>query len=183
MDVTDSEMMGRIAARDQAAFAAFYDQHASRVHGLVVRIMGVGRDAEDVLQEIFWQVWSQAGRFNAERGGVSSWLTSMARSRALDQLRRRARHAADEGPADRPGGGEDVAGEVSRSEEAQRTRQALENLPLEQKSAIQMAFYGGYTYEEIARRENLPLGTVKTRIRLGMRKLREALIEPEVAAT
>lgn len=172
---TDVELIERMATGDSAAFAEFHDRHSGRVCGLLVKMLRNRAEAEDALQETFWQVWSQAARYRPERSSPFFWLVMIARSRAIDLSRRR-----------RPSVGvvtedsriqTDVEAAMELSEEADRMRDALVALPEEQSNAIRHAFYGGMTHEQIAASQSLPLGTVKTRIRLGMRRLREILTE------
>ena len=179
----DGALLGRIGEGDREAFAIFYDRHAPAVFGFVRRLMGQAREADDVLQETFWQVWRQAERYSPDRGGPRTWLLLIARSRAIDQLRRlrsrgkvetpmtaRAREAAKETEPDDDDGVAPPEGAIEA---------ALDTLPDEQRQAIEQAFFGGLTHKEVAERLGDPLGTVKTRIRLGMGKLRESLQRAE----
>lgn len=166
--------LARIAAGDQSAFAAFYDEHAARVFGLLLKLVRNRSDAEELLQETFHQAWQQAGRYDAALAAPIVWLLMIARSRALDFLRKSARRAA--AAPQQPEITTLSAAEVAvAADDAGRTRSALASLPDDQRGVIQLAYYQGLTHEEIAERESLPLGTVKTRIRLGIRRLREAL--------
>lgn len=179
MTTSDRTLIARIATGDSAAFAEFYDRHSARVHGLLMRLLRSRARAEDVLQEVFWQVWTRAGRYDAARGEPVAWLIMMARSRALDELR--ARRPLPEAGADSRVDSGSVSADLERSELEQLAAACLQSLPVDQKTAIQMAFHDGYTHEEIARRLDEPLGTIKTRIRLGMQKLRQMLASPEPA--
>jgi RNA polymerase sigma-70 factor (ECF subfamily) len=182
-----------MAAGDHAGLAELYDRHGGAVFSLAVRILGDAGEAEDVTQEVFTQVWRQAGRFDASRGSVPAWLLTIARSRAIDRLRaRRAQgdRAAPDAIEKVESGGraaERVAApelELIEREQVLRVRQALERLPLPQRVAIELAYYEGLTQAEIAARLQEPLGTVKTRIRLGLLKLRDVLAgrtHPETA--
>ncbi len=177
MDPTDEQLLARIADHDSDAFSAFYDRYAPRAYGLLRRMLADREDADDVLQEVFWQVWRNARQFDPRRGTVKAWLTLMTRSRALDRHRRRGREA---GVGELPVQLHDPAAVDDGNEHAEqmhRARRALEGLQQEQRDAIQWAFFGGLSHSEIAARAGLPLGTVKTRIRTGMMKLREALAE------
>jgi RNA polymerase sigma-70 factor (ECF subfamily) len=183
MQRSDAELMQAIAANDAAAFAAFYDRHAPRVLGVLRRLLGQPGDAEDALQEAFWQVWERAERFDPGRSSPLVWLLLIARSRALDLLRRRGGERPIAAIAE-PAGDADPGLPVERSEDRQRVRRALAAIPGEQRHAIDLAFFGGLTHDQIARRLGLPLGTVKTRIRLGLRRLRDLLCEqPEVSVS
>lgn len=159
--------------------AELYDRHARPIYSLALRILGDTTEAEDIVQEVFSQAWKQAARYNASRGAVGAWLLTLTRSRAIDRLR--AKRA-------RPGDVSDerVAGQlvdagppadllVLSSEQVARVRAALDELPLLQRAAIELAYYEGLTHAEIADRLEQPLGTVKTRIRLAMLKLRDVL--------
>lgn len=178
----DRDAVARIAAGDANALAELYDRHARLIYSLVLRIVREPGDAEDVVQEVFSQAWHQAARYDRTRGAVGAWLLTIARTRAIDRVRaRNARPdaaAADERvlldmpDADRP---QDEL--VFDGERVARVRAALESLPMLQRVAIELAFYEGLTQSEIAARLEQPLGTIKTRIRLGLLKLRDALTE------
>ena len=182
MPPTDPELLRRTADRDRAAFAAFYDRYAARVFGLALHVLRNRTDAEDVLQETFLQVWHQAGRFDPARGSAEAWVLLLARSRAIDRLRKRP--AAPDAPTPEPTDTPDPGRDLERGEEAGRVRSAVNGLPAEQRELIRLAFFDGLTHTQIARRLGLPLGTVKTRIRLGMNRLRDRVARPaEVAKT
>jgi RNA polymerase sigma-70 factor (ECF subfamily) len=178
----DLSCLRRIASGDQTGAAPLYDRHARTLYSLILRILGDQTDAEDVLQEVFAQAFRQATRYDASRGAVAAWLLTMARSRAIDRLRaRRTRaeartrevEALDEMPDLRP----DAAATMLDEEQSRLVRQALGDLPLLQRIAIELAYYEGLSHTEIAQRLEQPLGTVKTRIRLGLLKLRDVLTE------
>jgi RNA polymerase sigma-70 factor, ECF subfamily len=175
--VPDEQLMSRVAAGDEAAFAELYDRHAARVLGFLVRMLGRQDDAEDVLQETFWQVWKQAGDFDPSRASAKGWLYLLARSRATDLLRRRRREPAQL-DAETPSPTAAPLEGLEAQDDGRALADALTRLTPEQRLAIQEAFYGGLTYEEVARRASLPVGTVKTRIRTGMQRLRDILKEP-----
>ena len=169
---------------DERALAALYDRHSPALLGLVMRIVRDRADAESVLMKVFLQVWRSAGTFDAERGSVVGWLATIARSRALDQVRssvRRERREPMQVDSETPLVLVDTsaAGDPGAAVEAQETRRAvqraLESLQPGQRTAIELAFFEGLTHVEVAERLAEPLGTVKTRIRLGMIKLRELL--------
>jgi RNA polymerase sigma-70 factor (ECF subfamily) len=161
------------------AVAELYDRHARPIYSLALRILGDATEAEDIVQEVFSQAWKQAARYNAARGAVGAWLLTLTRSRAIDRLRaKRARpgDVSDERVADQlvdAGPPADLL--VLSSEQVARVRAALDELPLLQRAAIELAYYEGLTHAEIADRLEQPLGTVKTRIRLAMLKLRDVL--------
>jgi len=179
----DRECLRRLAAGDRDAAAPLYDRHARAIYSLVLRIVDDESDAEDVVQEVFTQAWRQASRYDASRGAVGAWLLIMARTRALDKLRaRRARSGPQPLDDERlmeqvPAAGPDAAEHLVDAEQARIVQRALGELPLLQRLAIELAYYEGLTQREIAERLEEPLGTVKTRIRLGLLKLREALAE------
>jgi RNA polymerase sigma-70 factor (ECF subfamily) len=161
-----------VAGGDAEALGRFYELHARLVNGLALRILGNTADAEDVVQEVFLQVWNQAARFDARRGSVGAWLCAIARSRALDRLRRRpARREEPEGAAP-------PAWTSPRNDEALAVRRALDRLSRDQRVALELAYYEGLSHSEIAARLDEPLGTVKTRIRTAMMRLREVLAPP-----
>lgn len=174
MDSSDQQLLSRIAARDTAAFAEFYDRQAPRLLGWLLRWLGQRGDAEDVLQEVFWQIWSRAGQYDATRATPGVWLFLIARSRALDYLRQR-RSSAGAPEGSEPAAAADPCAVLEQTEATQQVREALAQLPEEQRSAISLAFYGGLTYEQVAQRQEIPVGTAKTRIRLGMKRLRALL--------
>ena len=176
-------LLRRIADGDEAALGTLYDRCAPLVHSLVLQLLGDPDDAEEVVEETFWQVWRQSARYEVARGSVSTWLVMIARSRALDRLRvrkgiREEYRAEMPEPVDAP---EEGTGPVSPLESAERrergtiVRNALDLLPVEQRNTLELAFYQGLSQSEIAARTGEPLGTVKTRVRLAMRKLKETL--------
>lgn len=171
----DVHLLSQTAAGDREAFALFFDRHAPRALGLLIKLLRSRSDADDVLQDTFCSVWSKAGEYNAQRGSPIAWVLLIARSRAIDHLRRRRRDGSSEAaPVERVA--EDCgARRVEEHESHSNARRALTLLPEEQRSLIELAFYGGLTHEQIAATRSIPLGTVKTRIRLGMKRLREAL--------
>jgi RNA polymerase sigma-70 factor (ECF subfamily) len=179
----DLECLQRLASGDQASAARLYDRHARPVYSLILRIVGDEGESEDVLQEVFAQAFRQAARYDASRGPVAAWLLMMARSRSIDRLRaRRVRPEAqttDMGNAmdEMPGSVPDAASAMLDEEQARIVQRALRALPLIQRVAIELAYYEGLSHREIAERLEEPLGTVKTRIRLGLLKLRDALTE------
>jgi len=179
--LADQASLERIARGDQAAFAELYDRHARLVYSLALRILQERADAEDVVQEVFAQIWAQAGRYDPSRGAVAAWMLMLARSRAIDRLRaRRSRPeaAAAAGEAETVldvSPGQDV--ELLSAEQVGRLQRALAGLPDAQRTALELAYYEGLTHMEVAARLGEPLGTVKTRIRQAVIKLRESLIQ------
>jgi RNA polymerase sigma-70 factor (ECF subfamily) len=175
---TDQSVVRRIVQGDRAALAELYDRYGTAVYSLACRIVG-SSDAEDVTQEVFTQAWKQAGRYDAERASAAAWLLNMTRTRAIDRLRAnrtRLWFAGDPARIDGvPNGGADAEQRAIDDERAVRVRSALEGLAAAQRQAIELAYFGGLTHGEIAERLGEPLGTVKTRIRTALIKMRGAL--------
>ncbi len=172
-------LMARTARGDQSALAALYDNTNRLVYGLILRVLGDSSTAEEVLLDVYTQVWRQAASYDTSRGTPLAWLTTIARSRAIDRLRSGWQERQRKEPLDTINDRETVAAnpeETTVASERQRfVRQALSSLSPEQREVIELAYYGGLSHSEIAAKLNQPLGTVKTRTRLGMIKLREAL--------
>jgi RNA polymerase sigma-70 factor (ECF subfamily) len=168
-------LMDRVRARDAKAFEALYDAHHRLVYSLALRMLGDGAAAEDVTQSVFLKVWNAPELFRG--GSFAAWIARVTRNRALDVLRSRATRNESELPEALPESEpmEDLA--FARID-AERVRAALSALPAEQREPIELGFFAGITHEEIARRTGTPLGTIKTRIRSGLRKLRVALDQP-----
>jgi RNA polymerase sigma-70 factor, ECF subfamily len=179
IDAADLAALGLMAAGDQTALADIYDRHATAIYSLALRIVRRPEDAEDVTQQVFTQAWRTAPRYDAARGAVAAWLLMMARSRAIDCLRRRdaARNddASDTSLAAIPDPGPSVESLVATREQVEQARAALDGLSPEQRQAIELAYYGGLTHSEIAQQTATPLGTVKTRVRSALQTLRTAL--------
>jgi RNA polymerase sigma-70 factor, ECF subfamily len=175
----DRSTLERMAAGDDGALAELYDRHGRLVYSLALRIVRDQRDAEEVVQDVFAQAWRQSGRYSAGRGSVIAWLMTLTRSRALDRVRGRLARpdaSADSEPIVEISDGTAPADEqLSIADRAGQVRAALSSLPLLQRLAIELAFYEGLTHTEIAERLEQPLGTVKTRIRQGLMKLRDQL--------
>jgi RNA polymerase sigma-70 factor, ECF subfamily len=172
-------LIAQMAGGDEAALGTFYDTTSRLTFGLVLRILGDRSAAEEVLIDVYTQVWRQAAAYDRSRGTPLAWLTTIARSRALDRLRsgwqeQQRRQPLDElhDMAARAASPEDAA---AASEHQRLVQSALAALPPEQRQVIELAYYSGLSHSEIAAHLNQPLGTVKTRTRLGLLKLREAL--------
>ena len=157
---------------DPNAFEALYDEHHRLVYGVAARMLGDVSAAEDVTQAVFLKVWSSPELFRG--GNVAAWLVRMTRNRAIDVLRARAARPQTELPASLPEEGT-IEESAFANIDAALVRRALSDLPAEQREPIELGFFGGITHEEIARRCGIPLGTVKTRIRMGLKKLRASL--------
>ena len=172
--MSDQALLERIAGRDADALADLYDRFAPVALALASRVLGDRSEAEDVLQTVFTRVWQEAGRYDATKGSPTSWLLSWIRNGAIDRLRRREAlqratlQSADHAPA---GHHDAPHGHDHSAEERERLAKAVASLPL----VIEMAYFEGLSQTQIAQRLGEPLGTVKTRVRLGMNKLRQAL--------
>lgn len=174
----DVELLKAVAARNEAALGQIYDRYRVILFGVLLRILNDRAEAEDVLQETFLQVWRRAADFDEKRGRPFTWLVTLARSRGIDRLRtlasreRVAQAGAKENPEEEFS---DAATDVVRSEQRGVVNKALAQLPEEQKRPLMLAYFDGLTQSEIAAQLGAPLGTVKTRMRAGMMKLRELL--------
>ena len=170
-------MLHAVARRDEAALASLYDRYRVILFGLLVRILGSREEAEDILQDVFIQVWRRAADFDAARGKPFTWLVTLTRSRAIDRLRqlhareRLATASAQEAPPE----ASDAVQDAYNSEQREIVAGALRQLPEEQRQTLVLAYFEGLTQTEIASRLNTPLGTIKTRMRAGMMKLRDLL--------
>jgi RNA polymerase sigma-70 factor (ECF subfamily) len=177
--ISDVELLHAIKDGDEQALASLYDRYRLILFGLILRILHSQSEAEDVLQEVFLQVWQRASNFEEARGRPFTWLVTLARSRAIDRLRSlgsRDRTANEAGrEAEVTGETRDAVDDAIRSEQGETVRRALAALPDEQRSTLVLAYFEGLTQTEIAERLGAPLGTVKTRMRSGMIKLRELL--------
>jgi RNA polymerase sigma-70 factor (ECF subfamily) len=174
MERSDEELLSMMAAGDSSAFGVFFDRYSSRVLGLLVKFVGRREDAEDLLQATFCEAWRRAPSFDPSRSRCDFWLLLIARSRALDHLRIR-RPAAELAAVPEPATNHDLTARLERVEASDRLHEALELLPEEQRRAIELAFFAGLTHEQIAGKLEAPLGTIKTRIRLGLNRLRDSL--------
>ena len=180
----DAALMEALERGDVGALEAVYDRYSSLVFSVSIRVLRDPQLAEDVTQEVFLRLWRQPASFDPARGRFISWLMSVTRNRALDEVRRRSRRVRAEEPEDetRPIEAlpstdrmDDPALGVELREQREVVQAAMTRLPPEQRRVIELAYFSGLTQTEIADVTGEPLGTVKTRIRLGMRKLREAL--------
>jgi RNA polymerase sigma-70 factor, ECF subfamily len=174
----DARIVRRMAERETSALAELYDRHARAVYSLSTRILSDPDEAQDVVQEVFAQAWAQAARYDAGRAPVLTWLLVIARTRSIDRLRaRRGRPQPASDPAQiethDPVRGQEA--EVIAAEQAGRLRTALGTLADAQRTAIELAYFEGMSQSEIAARLQQPLGTIKTRIRSGLQRLRAAM--------
>ena len=177
-DDRDVELLKAVAARDEASLGQLYDRYRLILFGVLVRILNNREEAEDVLQEVFLQVWRRAADFDENRGRPFTWLVTLARSRGIDRLRSlasRERVATMAGASEASEDVSDAATDVIRSEQRGVVNSALSQLPEEQRRPLMLAYFDGLTQSEIATQLGAPLGTVKTRMRSGMMKLRELL--------
>jgi len=179
MTTSGEDLIRRMAAGDRDAFARFYDRYSPLAFPLILKIVRDRADAADVLQEVFWEAWQGAGAYDRQRGTPEAWMITRARTRAIDRIRAVRRRGqtfvapVDEGLA--PAAAEPGGDAAERAEDRGVIRSALDALPQVQREAIELAYYAGLTQTEIAERLRQPLGTVKTRIRLGLERLREAV--------
>ena len=177
----DAALLRQMAAGDEHALGMFYDRWQPLVHGVVLRILRQRDDVADVVEEAFWQAWRQAGRYETSRGSVQTWLLTIARSRALDKVRalKRLREEPIEGESGALVVQLAADGDPAMSAEAAERRTiviaALADLPAEQREALELGYFAGLSQTEIAERTGQPLGTIKTRMRLAMQKLRGRL--------
>jgi len=180
VETPDEALLARIAQQDRDAFTGFYDRHARILFSVAVRIVNDHAEAEEVLQEVFVQLWEKAERYNAQLGKPLQWVLALTRNKAIDRLRslgRRARFVAEitSEEAAAPVSDQTATDAASGHERAELIRAAVRSLPADQRQAIEMAFLAGMTQQDIAVSLNQPLGTIKARIRRGMLKLRDGL--------
>lgn len=174
-------LVAAMARGDKTAMATLYDQLSGPLHSLALHLLGSTAEAEDLAQDIFLQLWRTAASYDPARGSVFSWAVTLTRNRAIDRLRMRKRRGellAEAGPDLQPaaaGGGPDSADSLWLREKTATVRAALAELAPDQRQAIELAFFGGLTQQEIAARLDEPLGTVKARIRRGLLKLKDRL--------
>lgn len=175
----DDAVVRRMKAGQPSGLEALYDRYATMVFSQVLRILRDAQEAEDVTQEVFTRAWVDAARFDPARGAVGAWLTIIARTRALDRLRRnKARGGVSMGPAalpDLPDPAPSAESQAASAEQVRAARGALTALPDELRVVLELAYFEGLTQAEIADRTGVPLGTVKTRIRTGLQRLRDAV--------
>ena len=177
--LADEDLMQLVRRGKAAAFEVVYERHASAAFSLAYRIVGTRNGAEDVSQDAFLSIWRSGARYDRARGSVRTWVLGIVHHRAIDALRRSAVHetrrASDEGIAERVEAGVRTDVEAARHEEARAVRAAIGQLPPDQSRVIELAYFGGFTHTEIATMLEMPVGTVKGRMRLGLEKMRHAL--------
>jgi RNA polymerase sigma-70 factor (ECF subfamily) len=176
----DVALIDRMVARDQHAIAELYERHSRLLFGLILRILREREEAEDVLQEVFFAAWTRAETYKASLGTPAGWLVRIARNRAIDRLRANStrQRAIEEGL---PGPAAAPNDQAERGEQQRDVARALETLPAEQRILIEDAYFRGLTHSELAARFSVPLGTVKTRVRMGLLTLRQHLQESYIA--
>lgn len=172
----ERDVRDRIVAGDDTALREVYDQYASFVYGLATRVIGDTRAAEDVSQDVFVAFWERPSAFDPERGSLRTWLGTLTHRRAVDYVRREeARRRRAEREASRAVAMPDVEEMATALVTAERVRAALDVLPAEQRRAIQLAYFGGKTYRQVAETLGIPEGTAKSRLRLALRRIAQAL--------
>ena len=177
----DATLLRKMAEGDEQAMGVLYDRWHSMVHAIVLRMVRQRDAVEDVVEETFWQAWRQAGRYETSRGAAQTWLLTIARSRALDRMRsmKRLREESMDGEngevAARLAADGDPGMDAESAERRAFVLAAMTELPEEQREALELGYFGGLSQSEIAERTGLPLGTIKTRMRLAMQKLRGRL--------
>ncbi|HSC03270.1 MAG TPA: sigma-70 family RNA polymerase sigma factor [Solirubrobacteraceae bacterium] len=184
--LADEELMELVDAGDTRAFEVVFDRHGGAGYSLALRMCGRRALAEDIVQEAFLSLWRSGSGYDRARGSVRSWVLSAVHNRTVDTLRRTGakagRDVSDEGIAERLPARDATDVEVERREESRRVRSALDELPSDQRQVIELAYFGGLSHSQIAEMLDLPPGTVKGRMRLGLTKMRQALGEAERVA-
>jgi len=171
--LSDGALVSAVRVGNQDAMAQLYDRYSQVVYAVAMRVLGDTAAAEDVLQEIFMQLWRNPGACDASRGSLAPWLAVIARNRAVDTIRKR--RPQDDISEVTLGVEPDMAAEADRSRVAEKVRAVLKDMPPPQRGALEMAYFEGYSHSEIAQKTGEPLGTVKTRIRAGLTLLRKAV--------
>jgi RNA polymerase sigma-70 factor, ECF subfamily len=183
--LADEDVMQLVRRGDARAFEIVYERHSAAAFSLAYRMMGTRSGAEDVTQDAFLSLWRSGARYDRARGSVRTWVLGIVHHRAIDALRRATVHdrrrAGDEGIEERFEARERTDVEAARREEAGTVRGALSSLPADQSQVIELAYFGGFTHTEIADMLDAPVGTIKGRMRLGLKKMRAQLGEGQVA--
>ncbi len=175
--LSDEAVVALVARSDDQALAELYRRFGRLAYGLALRILRDDALAQDAVQEAFLGVWRAAGRFTAERAKPSTWLLTLVHRRAVDLVRREQRRRTEPLQPETEQAGAEAADEAELATQRQTIREALRQLPAEQREAIELAYYGGYTQSELAERLGEPLGTIKSRMFTGLARLREHLGE------
>jgi RNA polymerase sigma-70 factor (ECF subfamily) len=178
-ELGDRELVARIASGDTAALEDAYQRHAGLVYGLARRVTGNDALAEDVTQEVFVYLWAQPARFDASRGSLRSWLGMLAHRRSVDAVRRESRRSHAEARQETEPCATDIDDAADAAWIGGRVREAIDRLPSEQRRAVELAYFGGRTYREVATELDIPEGTAKSRLRLALGKLDE-LLRPDL---
>lgn len=182
--LADEDLIAFVRDRDAEAFAALYDRHSRAAYSLAYRVMGDPQASEDLLQEAFMGVWRAAGSYRADRGSVRTWILSIVHNRGIDQIRSAAsrRRTQDRirstAPTSQPS---EAFAETWGNAQREQVKEALRHLPAEQFKVLELAYFSGYTHVEISQMLDIPLGTVKGRMRLGLKKMREHFRDQEMA--
>ena len=182
--LADEDLMSLMEGGDAEAFAALYDRHSRAAYSLAYRMMGEKQAAEDLAQDAFLKIWRSAGGYRSERGSVRTWILSIVHNRGIDQIRslasrRRTQDRVEQSaPRSQPS---EAFSEAWRNRQREQIREALNKLPEEQLKILELAYFSGYTHVEISNLLDLPLGTVKGRMRLGLKKIREYFDQENVA--
>ena len=174
--LADEDLISLVEAADAEAFATLYDRHSRAAYSLAYRMMGESQASEDLVQDAFLKVWRGASSYRADRGSVRTWILSIVHNRGIDQIRSQAsrRRTQEEIEASAPRSQPSEAfAETLRNSQRDQVRQALNTLPPEQLKILELAYFSGYTHVEISDLLRLPLGTVKGRMRLGLKKIRD----------
>lgn len=178
---SDGDLLARVHDGDPDSLEALYDRYSSYVHGLALRMLGAREEADEVTQDVFWLLWKRKIRYDAARGRFTTWLFAVTRNRCIDRLRSERRQPltrpleVDSDPPDKT----DLEKDAFLGEQRRVVLDALAELPNEQRDAVKLCFFKGMTHSEVATHLGEPLGTVKSRIRMGMAKLKQSLAAPE----
>jgi RNA polymerase sigma-70 factor (ECF subfamily) len=180
--LADEDLMALVQTGEPRAFEVIFDRHSGAAFSLAYRMCGRRTMAEDVVQDAFLSVWRTGARYDRRRGSVRNWILGVVHNRAIDAFRRGAvrdsRNVPDDGLAERLPATERTDAEVARRDDARQVREALDDLPAEQRQVIELAYFGGFTHTQISEMLTVPAGTVKGRMRLGLTKLRMTLGDP-----